>query len=85
MPEGKVLEKLNVVSTGKRLANMVRVGLKTLCFLFLREPVIRNCTIRTLDSGKKYTREKNPVMHKITSVLDRIVNMGHLLVETYCR
>lgn len=25
MPENKVLEKLNAVSTGKRLANMVRI------------------------------------------------------------
>jgi len=37
MPEEKVLEKLNVVSTSKRLANMVRLGLKTARFFFLRE------------------------------------------------
>jgi hypothetical protein len=39
MPEEGVLDKLNAVSTGKRLANMVGFGLKTARFVFLREPI----------------------------------------------
>jgi len=53
MPENKVLEKLNAVSTAKRLANMVRVKDKISHCLFLTLAP-RNYMIQTLAKEKKY-------------------------------
>ena len=61
LPEEKVLEKLNAVSTAKRLANMVGV------FALLVErcwwtnvvaPMSRNCMIRSSGSARRSTRSR---------------------------
>jgi ATP-dependent RNA helicase DDX49/DBP8 len=55
LPEARVLEKLNVVATAKRLANMV-------CAIAFFESCIkqlcRNCMMESLESGKKYIRRR---------------------------
>ena len=57
LPEAKVLEKLNTVSTAKRLANMVRHP--TLATHSAPDVIAvhgRNCTTRTSASAKRSTR-----------------------------
>jgi hypothetical protein len=56
LPERKVLEKLNDVSTAKRLANMV--SLTSFAFHMLDLYATRNCTIRTLANVKKFIGSK---------------------------
>ena len=58
MPEDRVLEKLNTVSTAKRLANMVcdSVIIKK---YGIAECAFRNSVILILESGKKFTKSKD--------------------------
>ena len=57
LPEAKVLEKLNAVSTAKRLANMVRhPGLAPHSSSDVIAVHGRNCTTRTSASAKRSTR-----------------------------
>lgn len=59
-PEDKVLEKLNAVSTAKRLANMVRIHISLLHeHGGLRVIGYRSSTTPISESGKKYTRRKS--------------------------
>ena len=58
MPEEKVLEKLNTVSTAKRLANMVRKNSCQPCFApgTHHFSLGRNSTTQTLASVRRYIR-----------------------------
>ena len=55
LPEDKVLDKLNAVSTAKRLANMVGAYLIVVVGGDSWRGRCRNCMIRTLASARRYT------------------------------
>ena len=57
LPESKVLEKFNDVSTAKRLANMVSL-LQGHVFIWLIS-CTRNCMIRTLADVKKSIKSRD--------------------------
>jgi ATP-dependent RNA helicase DDX49/DBP8 len=59
VPEDKVLEKLNKVSTAKRQAFMVSAGPRIRESRDSNVPP-RNCTTRTLGRGKRSTRQRQP-------------------------
>lgn len=56
LPESKVLEKLNAVSTAKRLANMVSRDERAHISGGSSDVISRNCTTRTLGSEKRCSR-----------------------------
>jgi hypothetical protein len=84
LPEEKVLEGLNAVSTAKRIANMVN-GFLLKVLLFVIDSVCRSYTIRTLENAKRFMPKKlqswpNSTLYYIRVPDDSTICVRHFIV-----